>query len=258
MIGLLIGSLALTDLLLGLFVIPMDIIGQVIGFFENKYYCLVRTGCFVSLFGLSVLNVLVISVERYFAIAYPLKHMAYASQIKTTICWTLLLLWLSMLAMGLIPLLGWNTFVSETPCSITDVYIFNYQLFFSLVYTFGALANLGFIISVFGLVVFKILSNSHLSTNSHHCRKLRKMYFVLAISTSFVICWGPYSAITFIKVINTDTVSKTVTRWCLFPCIFNVGFNWMIYGLGHTKFRAAMTSIFRCTRFPEQFMLSRC
>ena len=245
-LGLLIGSLAFSDLLAAALVMPMDIIGQSCGLLRNKYFCLVRSGGFIALFGVTVLNLMVISVERFFALAYPLKHMSYMSRMTTVTYWTMLFIWLSMTVVGFAPLLGWNTFVSNSICAITDIYTAEHQLLFTIVYALGTVINMGFLIAVISLVVFK-LQNSPFNANFRQSRNLKKTVLVLMISGWFVVCWGPYCVITFARLL-TANISETVSRWCLLPAAMNTGFNWMIYGFGNLKIRRAMFSIIRCKR----------
>ena len=244
-IGVLIGSLALTDLLTAGIIMPMDVIGQLSSLLSYKYFCLARTGGFIAMLGVSVLNLLVINIERFLALAYPLKHRSKMSLIMKITRWALVIIWLSMTSMGISPMIGWNTYNEHSPCTITAVFTLEYQLLFSSVYALGTIGTTVLILVVIGLVLYKLSCHSGVSPRLSGSRKLKKTYLVLAVSTSFIVCWGPYFVVTCIRLFDVNAVAGKTVRFTLVPTVINVGFNWMIYGLGNTKLRQAMTAIMK-------------
>ena len=149
-----------------------------------------------------------------------------------------------MMAMGMSPLIGWNTFNDHSPCTVIAIYTVDYQLLFSLVYALGTIVTTVFIMTVIVLVLYKLSPHYNDANSSfRHSRKLKKTYLVLTISTSFILCWGPYLMVTCVRMFDLNVVPGDIIRWALLPSVINVGFNWMIYGLGNTKFRQAMTAI---------------
>ena len=242
-IGILIGSLALTDLLTAGIFMAMDVVGQVSSLLSYKYFCLVRTGGYLAMLGISVLNVMVINIERFIALAYPLKHRSKMSLIMKIIRWTLLIIWLSMTLMGMSPLFGWNTFNDHTPCTVIAIFPLEFQLLYSIIYAFGTIGTTVLIFTVIGLVLFKLSGQNDVGPCFRHSRRLKKTYLVLAVSASFILCWGPYFVITCVRLIDATAVPGIIVRFTLLPTVLNVGFNWMIYGLGNTKLRQAMVAV---------------
>ena len=253
-VGILVGSLAVTDLLAAAIVMPMDILGQEFGFLSHKYYCLVRSGGYVTLFGVTVLTLMVLSVERFLALAYPLKYVSNVFKSKKATVWALVLIWVCMTTLGFAPLLGWNavTSTARVRCTALAVFTKEYTLLYTFVYAFGTLIDVMFLIIVTLLVVKKSQQtrNAKFNTNFRKTRNFRKTYLVLLISGWFSICWGPYCVVTFIRLFSAN-VPDNMIRWTYFPCVLNIAFNWMIYGFGNIKLRRAMNlSLRKFTKRP--------
>ena len=244
-IGVLIGSLALTDLLTAGVFMTMDVVGQVSSLLSYKYFCLVRTGGYLAMLGISVLNVMVINIERFIALAYPLKHRSKMPLIMKIIRCTLIIIWLSMTSMGISPLIGWNIFIDHTPCTVIAIFPLEFQFLYSIIYAFGTIGTTILIFTVIGLVLYKLSGQSDVGQYFRNSRRLKKTYLVLAVSASFIVCWGPYFVVTCVRLFDATAVPGIVVRFTLLPTVLNVGFNWMIYGLGNTKFRQAMVAVLK-------------
>ena len=73
--NILVANLSVSDFLVGLIMIPYDIsFVMVEDLRQNKWTCLLRETFQILFLGSSVLNLLLISVERYLAIMFPLAH----------------------------------------------------------------------------------------------------------------------------------------------------------------------------------------
>ncbi|XP_015666247.1 G-protein coupled receptor 12-like [Protobothrops mucrosquamatus] len=112
---LLIGSLALADLLAGL--------GLVVNF--GVHYLLQppseaarlsAAGLLLAAFSASVGSLLAITVDRYLSLSNALTY--HSERTRTFTGAGLLLLWLACLAVGLLPLLGWNCLRRPGACSV--------------------------------------------------------------------------------------------------------------------------------------------
>lgn len=112
---LLIGSLALADLLAGL--------GLVVNFSvqylvqpPSEAATLSAAGLLLAAFSASVCSLLAITVDRYLSLSNALTY--HSERTRTFTAASLLLLWLACLAVGLLPLLGWNCLRQPSACSV--------------------------------------------------------------------------------------------------------------------------------------------
>ncbi|XP_007442481.1 G-protein coupled receptor 12-like, partial [Python bivittatus] len=112
---LLIGSLALADLLAGL--------GLVVNFGvryllqpPSEAATLSAAGLLLAAFSASVCSLLAITVDRYLSLSNALTY--HSERTRTFTAAALLLLWLACLAVGLLPLLGWNCLRQPGACSV--------------------------------------------------------------------------------------------------------------------------------------------
>ncbi|XP_032084413.1 G-protein coupled receptor 12-like [Thamnophis elegans] len=112
---LLIGSLALADLLAGL--------GLVVNFSvrylvqpPSEAATLSAAGLLLASFSASVCSLLAITVDRYLSLSNALTY--HSERTRTFTAASLLLLWLACLAVGLLPLLGWNCLRQPSACSV--------------------------------------------------------------------------------------------------------------------------------------------
>ncbi|XP_043378784.1 G-protein coupled receptor 12 [Chelonia mydas] len=112
---LLIGSLALADLLAGL--------GLVVNFTvqyllqpPNAAVALSAAGLLLTAFSASVCSLLAITIDRYLSLYNALTY--HTERTLTFTCAMLLLMWLLCLGVGLLPLLGWNCLRDQATCSV--------------------------------------------------------------------------------------------------------------------------------------------
>uniref|UniRef100_A0A8C5S515 G-protein coupled receptors family 1 profile domain-containing protein n=1 Tax=Laticauda laticaudata TaxID=8630 RepID=A0A8C5S515_LATLA len=112
---LLIGSLALADLLAGL--------GLVVNFGvryllqpPSEAATLSAAGLLLAAFSASLCSLLAITVDRYLSLSNALTY--HSERTRSFAAAALLLLWLACVAVGLLPLLGWNCLRQPGACSV--------------------------------------------------------------------------------------------------------------------------------------------
>ncbi|XP_038040438.2 G-protein coupled receptor 12 [Anas platyrhynchos] len=111
----LIGSLALADLLAGL---------GLVGNFAVRYLLrppseaaeLGAAGLLLAAFSASVCSLLAITVDRYLSLYNALTY--HSERTLGFTCATVLLMWALCLGVGLLPLLGWNCLREPSACSV--------------------------------------------------------------------------------------------------------------------------------------------
>ncbi|XP_052768089.1 alpha-1A adrenergic receptor-like [Mya arenaria] len=102
---ILIANLAVSDLIVGAVLVPLTLVGDFTGLKErNKYYCLTDISVFVISLGSSCYNLLLISIERFIAIMYPLKSKVILTRRRLI---TLIVFgWIDVTIVATLPLFG--------------------------------------------------------------------------------------------------------------------------------------------------------
>ncbi len=112
---ILIGSLAVADLLAGLGLILNFVFTYLVDS-SVEFVTLLSVGLLISAFSASVLNILAITVDRYLSLYNALT---YHTERTVTFTYVMVVfIWVSCLTLGLLPALGWNCLRDESTCSI--------------------------------------------------------------------------------------------------------------------------------------------
>ncbi|XP_064088045.1 5-hydroxytryptamine receptor 2A-like isoform X2 [Macrobrachium nipponense] len=118
-------SLALADLLVGMPGIPFAILTSV-GIPHNSYMCPPMLSLLLMLCTVSIFCLVAVSVDRYWAILYPLRYSrVMTAKIARRI---ILLCWLAGIFLGFLPLMGWRQ-EHEGGCYFVKVMDYNYLVF---------------------------------------------------------------------------------------------------------------------------------
>ena len=117
-----VGSLATSDLLLGLFVMPLNIKVELTGEWRlGVVLCDLWVHCDVMLCTASILNLCCISLDRYFAITNPLVYVTRRS--KRLACIMIAVVWVAAVAITVPPILGWQEegrWTDDSECGLTS------------------------------------------------------------------------------------------------------------------------------------------
>ncbi|XP_074910972.1 adenosine receptor A3-like [Buteo buteo] len=124
-------SLALTDIAMGILVMPLAVmvsLGVTIHFYSCLFVC-----CLMMIFShTSILSLLAIAVDRYLRVKLPTRYRTAVT--KKRICVILGLCWLLSVLVGLVPMLGWNQHVGSSSyieCRYLAVMRMDYVVYFS-------------------------------------------------------------------------------------------------------------------------------
>nr|CAA06542.1 dopamine D1x receptor [Myxine glutinosa] len=116
-------SLAVSDLLVALVVMPWKAVAQVAGFWPFGAFCSSWVACDIMCSTASILNLCVISVDRYWAIASPFR---YERKMTRRVAFIMIgMAWTLALFISFVPVqLGWHkTSVITWPNSSTDQHV---------------------------------------------------------------------------------------------------------------------------------------
>ncbi|NXE50417.1 AA3R protein, partial [Casuarius casuarius] len=106
-------SLALTDIAVGVLVVPLAItvsLGVVVHFYSCLFMC-----CLMMIFPhASVLSLLAIAIDRYMRVKLPTRYRAVITERRIRA--VLGLCWLASVLVGLVPMFGWNQQAGSSGC----------------------------------------------------------------------------------------------------------------------------------------------
>lgn len=120
-------SLALADLLVGLFGIPCALLTSV-GLPENFLACKFMLSLLLVLCTTSILSLLAVSVDRFWAILYPFAYKRIMH--SKTIIGIIVICWILGGIIGFLPVVGWNQGRPTEPgCYFTVIMDYNFLVF---------------------------------------------------------------------------------------------------------------------------------
>ena len=248
-------SLSSADILVGItspFYFLMNYSGFSYDVMTRKWLCLIALSTLVISGNLSLYSLVLVSVDRYITVFYPLRYSTLLNQRKINVI--LLLIWLYFACVGSIPLFGLNQWDICGSCTILDVYLRSYTIAFLFPHI-----TIGLIIA--GILYGKIFYIAHKQrkqmdklafrqekSNSNH-KSAKLMAFVLLI---FLLCWFPYIVTTMMSKLyqgEKDTIKYTVLVYALeiskIILFGNSFLNPLIYGWKSKEFRKAYKSLLR-------------
>ncbi|XP_035268297.1 G-protein coupled receptor 12 [Anguilla rostrata] len=233
---LLIGSLALADLLAGL--------GLVLHFFfayllHSDPTQLLTVGLVVASFSASIFSLLAITIDRYLSLYYALT---YNSERTLTFTYTMLvLLWGVSLCLGLLPVTGVNCLGAESTCSVVRPLTKNNVavLSVSFLLLFGLMLQL--YVQICKIVLHhahQIALQHHFLTATPHYVTTRKGVSTLAlILGTFAACWMPF---TVYSLVGDYTYPPLYTYATLVPATYNSIINPLIYAFRNQEIQRAL------------------
>uniref|UniRef100_A0ACB8EIJ9 Histamine H2 receptor n=1 Tax=Sphaerodactylus townsendi TaxID=933632 RepID=A0ACB8EIJ9_9SAUR len=251
-------SLAVTDLLLGLLVQPFAAIYEVsnVWYFSHTF-CDIYNSLDVMLCTASILNLFMISLDRYYAVTAPLRYTILVT--PRWVAMVMVFIWVVSIMVSFLPIhLGWNTngTIDHEPnkCSLGVNPV--YGLVDALLTFYIPLV----IMCATYYRIFKIAREQAKRINNLPCNKKvnhalptvneHKATLTLAIVMgAFIICWFPYFTVFIYRGIKGDSaVSKgllSVVTWLGYA---NSALNPILYGTLNRDFRTAYQQLFRCQR----------
>lgn len=262
---ILIANLAVSDFLIGAVFIPYDM--STVGFpqmRQNKITCILRNALLLTFVGASVVNLLLISLERYAAIAYPLWHLKLS---PNWLIGSIILAWSFSSILAILPLMGWNSWNTTLKCTRkwNDTYAHSYKVMWILICVLTIIISISLFIRVV-IITFKLLDSSNMAEGD--IRKFSPRYLTTSIEKTkvlililgvFVVCWAPYCIVVFLEILFPSKRKQLdeVRIYCGMVAFVNSSLNWVIYGLKNKKIRHAFIRTLKCGSGESMQSISR-
>nr|XP_057934326.1 histamine H2 receptor-like [Doryrhamphus excisus]XP_057934327.1 histamine H2 receptor-like [Doryrhamphus excisus]XP_057934329.1 histamine H2 receptor-like [Doryrhamphus excisus] len=268
-------SLAVTDLLMGLLVLPFSATLELRG---GKWplggtMCNIYVSLDVMLCAASILSLLAISVDRYLAISAPLSYVSRITSARVTAA--IVAIWASSLAVSFVPIhLGWNTVdyrVQHLDWHMGEEdkdgrycqfeWNNNYIVFYVLCsFYLPMLIICGMYLCIFRVARQQVQriraatpSFARTASTAAVAREHKATITLAAVLGAFVICWFPYFTFftcTGIKEqMNPPTTLHSVLLWLGY---FNSLLNPILYPALNRDFRKAYAELLLSRRLARR------
>ncbi|XP_040006883.1 histamine receptor H2b isoform X5 [Xiphias gladius] len=263
-------SLAVTDFLLGLLVLPLSATLEL----RNGKWPLGGTLCniYISLDVLlctsSILTLLAISVDRYLAISAPLSYSRRVTPLRVTLA--MIAIWALSLAVSFVPIhLGWNTVdyrVQHMDWGMGDedkegrYCQFEWNNNYVLLYAFGSFYLPLLLMCGMYLCIFRVAreqvrriraatpSFARIASTAAIAQEHKATVTLAAVLGAFVICWFPYfTFFTCMGIKEKTNPPNTLHSVVLWLGYFNSALNPILYPAFNRDFRRAYGELIHCT-----------
>ncbi|XP_017038088.1 uncharacterized protein AdoR isoform X1 [Drosophila kikkawai] len=267
-------SLAMADFLVGSLGIPFAILAS-LGLPRNLHACLFTCSLLVVLCTISIFCLVAVSVDRYWAILYP---MAYSRNVRTRTAIVIIsMCWVAGTIVGFLPLFGWHANVGDNQeCLFVEVMDYDYLVFlyFATIIT-PALLMLAFYTHIYRVIIKQVRQivtmnpASDLSRRSSAAavqvttagrgghagtmlrvlgaarkRDVKATQNLSIIVLFFMICWIPLYTINCIKAFCPQCyVHPKLTLFCIILTHLNSAVNPVLYAYHLKDFRAALKNL---------------
>lgn len=204
---------------------------------------LFREGALFVALAASIFSLLLIAVERYATMMKP-QHQKSAR--KTCRVYGLVALcWLLALAIGFLPMAGWNCVCRLDSCStLLPLYSKSYILF-SLVIFFIILLAIGVL---YGAIYWHVRGSAQVGPTRSRLRSLRLLKTVVSIVAAFMVCWGPLFILLLVDFFCESRACGPLysSDWVIALAVLNSAVNPVIYALGSAELRQAIAGLLCC------------
>ncbi|XP_052250180.1 D(3) dopamine receptor-like [Dreissena polymorpha] len=247
-------NLAVSDLIVGAVLIPVDLFGDFFKVKSDKNYCLATVALFITSLGSSCYNLLLISIERYIAIVYPLRARLMLTKSKMALM--IAIGWVLTILDGLLPIFGLNTFSNSTAnasaCLSTEVWNKGYRVSNDWQLLVALIAN----VTLYSIVVFVAVRKASgksrigdaIQGRSRTTKEMYQLITMVIVLGTFILCWLPYNVMIIFVTLWDCEYYQFIKRCPLIPGVLNSGLNWIIYGYRNADIRTAFKHVIMCKK----------
>nr|XP_002734602.2 PREDICTED: histamine H2 receptor-like [Saccoglossus kowalevskii] len=248
-------SLALADLQLGILVLPFSAFNEVRReWIFGPILCNIYQSFDVLFCTASILNLFVVSIDRYIAITNPMEYPMKMSRRRALLA--IAAVWCISLLVSFLPIhLGWNSpdfnvqnYNDPRHCGLTANPIYSFLdgiLLFYLPLTIMTCVYIRIL-----LIAKKQARKINLHSRSKPFVDEHKATKILAlVMGAFIICWVPYFTLFTFEPVCNCIIHMTVYQVVLWMGYVNSTVNPVLYGAFNREFRKAFKIILSCGRY---------
>lgn len=259
----LIISASISDLLVGSIVIPYDIVIMLAPIVsERRLPCLTFYVIVLFIIGASVINIFLMSVERYIAVALPFMY--YTKSSTTILIKSVIAGWITAFILSILPLFGLNDWRTGIVCLATSIFTKSYLQLVLTIYILFMISS----VILYIATVRKTIEHLH-KTNSKRLRNLeisdvtkmpvsisrykehlkknmRKSIAMICMFGIFILCWSPFALLTVIRFFYENDVIHLLESYFLTFGFANSCFNWIVFVMCKKRMRNYCKCITLC------------
>lgn len=238
---ILLGNLAVADLLLAVG-LTLEVLGNIFIFLEvNMTFCVAELVLIGISFATSGKLLIFVSVDRFCAIMFPMKHLANSQKTRYRRI-HLAAVWTVSVSTLLIPF-----FISLRSSRVLESCQFDRLISEDM----GIRASVFILLQFCINVILCVLIMWRLRTNSISRQKyessMRKCGFLIKGYILYFVSWMPFVITSILITVSEDKEQYVYLReYTLVPGLFYSSMNWLIYGYTNDKLRAAFKNILLC------------
>nr|XP_026692396.1 alpha-2A adrenergic receptor-like [Ciona intestinalis] len=249
-----LASLAMSDLLLGILVLPFSLMRELVQHWPiGRFFCKVYLAIDIFLCTASIWNLCIISINRYWATTHGIKYRTSKRTQRAIVLVIFAWVW-SAVVCG-------PAFIYSTAVMAEDECHHSTETWYILFSVSGSFYVPLFIMLItYGKITYVLYkqarSGNFISIAMRRQKRLNLMIGI--ILGAFVVCWLP-----FFQTYVTQTLCPTccvpgpVFKFLEWFAYCNSAFNPFIYNLNNTKLRKAFKKILRCEGNSHQVKVVR-
>ena len=250
-------SLALTDLLMAVFVMPVYTVSSMLDkWIVGKDFSHVIFWCLNSASFISILNVTLLAINRYFRVVRPQIYSNIYSK-KSSAMMAIVTWVVTLVLVGLIYVaLGVRYETSELNPTLKKLIILDggsliYSMILSILYVIVPI----FVISICYVKIYKTIRHHNRAgapstqegNSAYGVAEAKITRLLTAVVIVFCLCWYPGLIITTLDIFNLlpSATTKYLVSMCLFPLFTSSVINPILYGFLNQSFRSEFFKILR-------------
>ncbi|XP_068105746.1 G-protein coupled receptor 12-like [Hyperolius riggenbachi] len=245
---ILIGSLALADLLAGVGLIVNFVVIYV---FNNEVATLSSTGLLLASFSASVCSLLAITLDRYLSLYNALTY--HTERTLTFTYMMLILLWVLCICIGLLPIMGWNCVREPSSCSVLRPVTKNNAAVLAVTFLllFALMMQLYLQICRIAFRHAQQIAVQHQFMATSQASSTRKGVSTLSlILGTFALCWIPFAVY---SLVADSSYPMIYTYSLVLPATFNSVINPIIYAFRNPDIQKSLW-LACCGCLPPRFL----